>query len=333
MKLARAFLVTILAVSACGREPTVPETRAEMFDVFWSTFDREYSYFEYKHIDWDSLRTVFRQRAVAATSEAALVSQVLKPMVAPLRDVHVTFIGADGTTQRSFAQTASVNWNASAWQAFTLKCGLVRPKQTLGYCTDSGIAYVFVGSWNSNFFTTADLDAIIDRFRDAPGMIIDVRSNGGGSDALALALAGRFATGPTTVGYVRFRDGPRHDNFGEEITRRISTRGSFQFLRPVVVLAGRGVYSSSETFVSAMRELPNVTVMGDTTGGGSGNPAQYVLRAWKYTVSRWIEWTADRRIIEWNGIPPDTVVRWDQGEVAAGRDPVIAAALAYLTSR
>ena len=80
-----------------------------------------------------------------------------------------------------------------------------------------------------------------------------------------------------------------------------------------------------------MRELPNVTVLGDTTGGSSGNPRDHPLGdGWNYSVSHWIEWTADRRIIEWNGIPPDVFVAWDPTAASNGRDLVLEAALARL---
>jgi C-terminal processing protease CtpA/Prc len=99
------------------------------------------------------------------------------------------------------------------------------------------------------------------------------------------------------------------------------------------VLSGRAVYSSNESFISAMRELPNVTILGDTTGGATGNPAQHALGdGWQYSVSRWIEWTADRRVIEWNGIPPDVLVAWDMSAVQAGRDPVLEAAISRLVA-
>jgi C-terminal processing protease CtpA/Prc len=164
-------------------------------------------------------------------------------------------------------------------------------------------------------------------------MVIDVRPNSGGNDALALALVGRFATRRTTTGYVRYRDGPRHDDFGGEVERHVDPRGPFQFTDPVVVLSGRGVVSSNESFISAMRELPNVTIMGDTTLGASGNPQTYPLGdGWSYSVSRWIEWTADRRVIEWNGIPPDVFVAWDPAAVSSGRDPVLEAALTRLSA-
>ena len=97
------------------------------------------------------------------------------------------------------------------------------------------------------------------------------------------------------------------------------------------MLSGRGIFSSNESFIAAMRELPNVTIVGDTTGGGTGNPKTFPLGdGWSYSVSRWIEWTADRRVIEWNGIPSDVFVPWDPADPGTGHDPVLEAALARL---
>ncbi len=224
-----------------------------------------------------------------------------------------------------------MNWDRDLWFRTIRSCAFKQARPDLGSCSMSGLAYVVVGSWNPSFVSVSDLDAVVDEFRDAPGMVIDVRPNSGGDDALAFALAGRFATRQTTIGYVRYRNGPRHDDFGNELARHIGPRGSFQFTSPVVVLSGRGVFSSTESFIAAMRELPNVTILGDTTGGGTGNPGTYPLGdGWTYSVSRWIEWTADRRVIEWNGIPPDTVVSWNPTAVSEGRDPVLEAALTRL---
>ena len=301
-----------------------------MFDEFWATFDREYSYFEYKRINWDSLRTVFRPYAVEVESEAALVTLILQHLVAPLRDQHVSFTGPEGSVQVTYTPGYVVNWDRQVWTRLTSTCGITFVRSGLGHCRMLGFGYVFIESWNDDNFTITDLDAVINHYRDAPGMIIDVRPNRGGADNLALALAGRFAVSETTTGYISYRNGPDHGDFGQQTARRISPRGAFQFLKPVIVLAGRGSYSSTESFVSAMRELPFVTILGDTTGGSSGNPARHRLGEWHYSVSRWIEWTADRRVIEWNGIPPDVFVPWKESEVSIGRDPVLSAALTRL---
>jgi hypothetical protein len=326
-----AISALAVALAGCGDGPTAPSTPTEMFDAFWATFDREYSYFDYKRVNWDSLRTVFRPHTLEVRTEYALISLVLKQMVAPLRDLHVRFVSPDGSVDVSHVPGTVVNWDSVTWTKMTGRCGLVFVNSDLGHCRMDGVGYVFVRSWNDSRLSIALLDAVVDHYRDAPAIIIDVRPNVGGADNLPLAFAGRFAASETTIGYISFRNGPSHADFGEQITRRISPRGAFQYAKPVIVLAGRGALSANETFISAMRELPTVTILGDTTGGSSGNPRHHRLGAWTYTVSRWIEWTADRRVIEWNGIPPDSVVRWDPNVVALGEDPVLAAALERLT--
>ena len=42
--------------------------------------------------------------------------------------------------------------------------------------------------------------------------------------------------------------------------------------RKVVVLTNRHSYSATNDFVNSMRCFPNVTLVGDKTGGGSGLP-------------------------------------------------------------
>jgi hypothetical protein len=327
------LLLTLCAIGAsgCGTHPTSPpDTLIGRFDAFWSTFDREYSYFDYKHIDWNALRDQFRPRAAAASSMDELVS-ILKEMVAPLRDVHVHFFTPAGALQQTYVPATAMNWRQDIWLSDIRRCAWTQVKPNLGYCLLNGIAYVSIGAWNSAQFSVADLDAVMDAVRNAPGMILDLRPNGGGTDALAFPLGGRFTSMTTVSSYFRYRAGAAHNAFGAEIAGHFTPRGAYQFTKPVIVLSGRGMYSTTEGFVSGMRELPNVTIVGDTTGGGSGNPGTYDLGdGWTYSVSRWIEWTVDRRVIEWQGIPPDVYVAWDSAAVAVGRDPVLDAALARL---
>ena len=124
-------LVVALAIVGCRDGPTAPSTPIEMFDAFWTTYDREYSYFAYKGINWDSLRTEFRPRAIAAESEEALIP-ILKQMVAPLRDLHAWFVRPDGRVDMTYASNAVVNWDAFVWTRLTDTCDLVYAKPELG---------------------------------------------------------------------------------------------------------------------------------------------------------------------------------------------------------
>ena len=174
----------------------------------------------------------------------------------------------------------------------------------------------------------SDFDAAFENFRNAPRLILDVRMNGGGDSQLAFQVAGRFATSSVTAGYVKFRMGPRHSDFGPLMSLTLSPRGSWQDTPPVLLLIGRRCLSSNEAFISGMRQLPNVTLVGDQTGGGSGSPGTFPLAGgWSYTVSRWIEYTADNQVIEDVGIAPQIFVPASSSDFAQGKDPVLDFAL------
>jgi hypothetical protein len=320
-------------LAACGsKSPAGPSIAANdfhgQFSELWSTFDRVYSYFDHKKIDWNALKTEFEPRAAAAASSDQLVA-VLQPMLARLHDQHVVLTGPINTV-RTYVPTDFVNWDSGVWQQYMAR-GNATAKGAARSAVIDGVAYISVGSWGPTQVSVADLDAMVDAFRDRPALIIDVRMNGGGDDSLALQFAGRFATSVTTLGYFQVRNGPGHSDFTPLQARTFSPRGSFQFTRPIVLLVGRGCASSNESFVAAMRELPNVTVAGDRTAGSTGNPQTFTLGgAWSYSVSRWIEYTANLQAIEDQGIAPAVAVPASASDFFAGRDPVLDWAIARL---
>ena len=141
-------------------------------------------------------------------------------------------------------------------------------------------------------------------------LIVDVRDNGGGQYKLAASIAGRFADRTRTFGYVRYRNGPGHGDFTNYIAETVSPAGPRQFTGSVYVLTNRRDFSSAEDFVLAMRVLPTVTVVGDTTGGASGGPIVRELpNGWTYQLSEWIEYTPDREMFEGVGLAPKVVVK------------------------
>jgi hypothetical protein len=316
---------------ACGSSPVAPSGPADLsaqFSQIWNDFDQNYSYFDYKRINWNALRTEFEPRATAAGSQDQMML-VVQEMLARLHDQHVVLNGP-GRTLRTYVPNYVVNWDDGVWRQY-----LARSSATIRGSAVSavmnGVAYMAVSSWNSSRLSVADLDAFLDAFRDRPALIVDVRMNPGGDDQLAFQFAGRFATSTTISTYVQFRNGRSHSDFTPQTPRTFSPRGSFQFTRPVLLLVGRFCASSNESFISGMRELPNVTVAGDTTGGATANPQTFTLPGgWSYTVSRWIEYTARGQIIEDQGIQPGVFVRASPGDFASGRDPVLDWAVSQL---
>jgi hypothetical protein len=324
------------APSGAARDADVPRPVAltaasytEQFDALWSRFDELYPSFEYKHVDWSAQRSLYRYRAQRARSQAEFIA-VAREMLEPLRDLHIWFVDPRGQTVPTYRPTHVANFDESRWQRALRDAGYVQRADGVGEANVGGYGYLFINHW-AGAGDVAALDLALSRQRELPGLIIDVRTNGGGSDATALALAARFTSRTFAASYVQVRNGPLATDLESPTARTIAPRGTWQYVRPVVIITGRGGFSATESFVAAMRTLPNVTVIGDTTGGASGNPATFTLgNGWSYTVPQWFELGPDRQPIEWRGVAPHIVLPWLPSSYERDRDPLIDAAVGIL---
>jgi hypothetical protein len=334
-RLAISAAWTALAAVACGGEPAAPNadpSLLEAFDSLWTRYDRIYPYFSHKGVDWNAARSQFRPAAANARTAAEL-ADITHRMLGPLRDVHAWTVTPSGATIPSYTPQAFVNWRRSVWDAQLQQHDRRNQAGRWGYAWFGRVPYVYFESWGADF-SPAAFDAALDEFRESPGLIIDVRMNGGGSDALAFKVANRFFDQSRTFAYVRYRMGNGHDDFTSALARTGTPGGAWQFVKPTLLLVGRGSFSSTESFVLALGVLPNVTVVGDTTGGGSGNPATFMLAGgWSYSLPRWIEYDSEMRVIEWSGIAPDRVIPASVADFDAGRDPVLDFARAWAAAR
>lgn len=325
----------LVGVAACRSTPAqrVGPSYEAQFDAIWSQYDKVYPAFRYKNVsaaDWNEMRTKYRPRASAAKTEDEFISVMLE-MLRPLRDVHAWFVDPRGTVVPTYTPTALENFDRTRWQKALRDANYVPHGSAWGEATVGGFGYLYIGTWSAQQIDTVALDAALQRYRDAPGLIIDVRTNAGGSDAAALSFASRFTTKPEVVSYVQVRNGSNHDDLTPIRAREIRPRGSWQYTKPVVVLAGRGGFSANESFVAAMRILSHATVIGDTTGGASGNPGTFSLgNGWWFTVPQWFELGPDRQPIEWKGVAPNVAVPWSARGFDTDRDPLIDTAVGML---
>lgn len=304
----------------------------DQFDSLWTRFDDVYPSFEYKQVDWQAARERYRPRALRARTQDELIA-VLLDMLAPLRDRHIWLVDPRGQVVPSYRATSFVNFDRGRWQSALRDANYFARPGNIGDGTLGGFGYLFIGSWRAP--VDADvLDAMLARAQNAQGLIIDVRTNAGGNDQTALSFASRFTIRTVPASLVQIRIDPRVTGVQFPLPRNISPRGAWQYTRPVVIIAGRGGLSATESFVAAMRTLPQVTVIGDTTGGASGNPATFSLgNGWQFTVPRWLEYGPDRNPIEWRGVAPHLPIAWQPASYERGRDPLIDAAVGLLGER
>ena len=163
------------------------------------------------------------------------------------------------------------------------------------------------------------------------GLIIDIRGNGGGTLTTAERFAARFTDESVLVGYMQHKTGTGHSDFSAMEEQRLGPSSNIRWHKRVCVLTNRQVYSAANEFVKYMRCFPNVTVVGDRTGGGAGMPFSSLLpNGWAVRFSACPMYDRDRRPTEF-GIAPDHDVALTDADFRRGRDIIIEFARQLLT--
>jgi C-terminal processing protease CtpA/Prc len=177
----------------------------------------------------------------------------------------------------------------------------------------------------------ARIDAIIAELAEkkATTLILDLRGNVGGTDALGIHLAERLLAGP----FRYFQLSSQSDGiWSKPGGLPYGQGGHARFLGKVVALVDSGTVSTTDNFVRCLRDLhPRLTVVGRPSGGGTGAPRQLV----EATHSKAVLGACTMRVLgpkgtlaEGRGTIPDVAVRWTRADVIGGRDPDLEAAFA-----
>lgn len=184
------------------------------------------------------------------------------------------------------------------------------------------VAYVVYESF-SDAIGEGNLSDMLNLLSLTNGMILDIRGNGGGALTNVEILSKRFTNEKILVGYTSHKTGTGHDDFSEPRAEYIEPSNSIRWQKPVVLLANRSCYSAANTFVRNMKEMPHVTILGDSTGGGSGLPFSSELPiGWSVRFSASPSFDARMQQIEF-GIEPDIPFSLDESLASQGKDSMI----------
>lgn len=269
--------------------------------------------------------------SVVAAEDAATYAGALRAMLAELDDVHVwidTPLGRIGTA----APGAGAQFDPRVVLS-RLDEKLVHGRNVLAGWIGKGderVGYLLVATFAKGNPEWSLVEEALGKLSAAPGLVVDVRPNGGGDETLGMALASRWADETATYAQQRWRDATvaGRTGFGPVQTRVLEPAPEAQrYSGRVAVLAGPGCVSSTEGFLLMCKALPRVTVVGQPSRGASGNPAGFdVLPGITVWASRWQSLDPEGRCIEGVGVQPDVVVA--PGE--RGEDPVLDAAVRLL---
>ncbi|MEU5356086.1 S41 family peptidase [Streptomyces albidoflavus] len=311
---------------ACTRP--APEDPLAAFDVFWQSFEENYPFFSAKGIDWHALRDQYRPRVHAKTTRGELHA-VFSEMVKPLYDAHVAVEDGD----RVFAQVRPGTVLPTQELDTKVKKFIVahdlKDARNLQDFANGRITYAdlpggqgylrisgfggYAGDGAPYAAQLAELDRALDTVLDQErtqrlkGLVIDVRINGGGSDALGIHIAGHLTDTPYRAYSRRARNHPA------DPTRHTRPQPVYvtpaqgpRYTGPVAVLTGGSTVSAGETFTQALMDRPGRTVR-------IGQPTQGVFsdvmrRKLPNGMAAWLPneefLTRSGRTFDGTGIPP-----------------------------
>jgi hypothetical protein len=341
-------------------------TPLENYEVFWTTFAENYPFFALHGVNWDAVGERFRSLVGPQTTANELFS-IFRQMLEPLQDAHVVLdVFPEGSPRgKDWLRTPlkevwlhkpdpepfeDVDFQrandiiASQYIDGTVQ-SFCQDHIRFGFLRQSNLGYLGVHSFHQYTIDddlTAGLaciraadDAIFAQTTRLKGLIIDVRSNGGGEDPFVLELASRLTarrylafskqakitstkklrfTAPDPV-FVQPSDGPR-------------------YVGDAVLLTGRHSASAAESFAMAlMGRQPIICRIGESTQGVFSDVLDRRLpNGWRLVLPNEIYVTARGESFDVKGVPPHVEIQGLSRKLFdAQRDPAVDEAVSLLT--
>ena len=321
-----------LFFSSCSKVEQYDDTPTGNFEALWNIIDTKYCFLDYKAeeygLNWDAVYRQYKRKISDGMSNAGLF-EVLGEMLDELRDGHVNLYAAhDVARYWDFHEGYAANFSEEIQARYLGTDYKIASGLRYTLLADN-IGYIYVPSF-SNSIGEGNLDECLSALALCRGLIIDVRSNGGGNLNYAETLAARFTNERVLTGYICHKTGTGHSDFSEPQALYLESSDRVRWQKEVCVLTNRSSYSSTNDFVKIMKALPRVTIVGDRTGGGSGLPFSSELpNGWSVRFSACPSFDADMQHTEF-GIEPDVKVSMSDEDRAKGVDTIIETARTLL---
>ncbi len=319
-------IVTIIIFSCTDLIVTSPETNqnVEDFEAAWNRINNVYPYLDFKKINWDSLYTVYRPLVEEARGDEFYI--VFGDLLAELKDGHV-FYKTDGGgevypyyPQRHFRDRHAYS-PFVVRKYFDKELRLSESGSIEHEILPGNIGYAFLSDFHE-YYLINEFPGVLEYLKNTKGLIIDVRQKRGGNYSNVEAVVSRFITSPL--------ERPDFYVLGDKWDLPpFQPWGPFTYTNPVVVLINGSTFSAGELCTEILKQLPNVTAVGDTTGGGSAGgtsdppnartefylPSGKMIDIGTVDIRRYdgLPW-------EWLGVPPDIRVVQTETDINKGRD-------------
>ena len=202
--------------------------------------------------------------------------------------------------------------------------------EVIAHVLPSGNVYLRFDGFQSPI--TKEFRQALQKYRDAPGLIVDLRRNGGGDLAVLLPIAGYFFGKKTLFAKDSTRTGKPLSAYAGlfklPLQLYVGRPGQQIYSGPLVILMNSHSASSSEVFAAGMQDTQRARIVGSQSCGcvlGIAKPR--VMKGGGVLEMSEVLWFSPKgRKLEGTGIIPDEEVSPTMWDLQRGRDAVLAAA-------
>jgi len=379
------LIISILFIStSCSNDdnlnsttpPEVTTEQQKVFQEFWDIYDRHYPLMHRKSINWQTAYDTYYSQITSTTTDTQLLGIFNTIMNDVIKDGHADVVynnNQEAIYEPPFNEVieemvedntpSKVTIEASSANNPYISYGTLISNSNIGYINSKNFE---PENENDNEFNNfkAIVDEALIALQGKTGVIVDVRTNGGGQGPFAYYLAGRFYTNSTSMELIRQRikttTGSTISSLGNWATQEfegypdaraeggyiagvfpedntISSSGSFQFTNKMAILTANGTASAAEYFTAAMKTQSHVKSIGDKTFGIYAGSDILTLTngagKWKTRVSTHdveIKYNGNFQSFEGIGITPDEQILPTESQVSASDDVHLTAAINYI---
>lgn len=315
------------------------------FDMLVELFAENYALFDLNQIQWAEATGTARNRITAQTTETDLFD-VFVSLLAPLNDRHTRLRSPTRSFQSGTppdplwaSRRDHVLTNiADSYLQGALSAVPDDPRVQYGLLQGTDHLYVLIETFRAAEPTEPPLPESIDYVLDkggisgnpSAGIVIDLRLNDGGRESNGIALLDRLTDQERLV-FTRETRSVLDGGFTPREIVFAVPHGGLQGRRPIIILTSDATASTGDIVALGALTMPWVSQIGSTTKGAlSANLGLFLLNGWGLSLSNQRTYSAQGDFLEQVGIAPDIEAELSTTDVASGRDPALAAALALL---